>query len=267
MPGVNPPPNEYLLQLIGDMQKQIRALATQQQMVFTNAAGQTIISMGAIPPGGPANIPAGLYGFVAWSSSGEPVLVAYETTIPDGSGRRQTVTEVQRDDGTLALACADFGTAPNHPHQQALQWYDRLQGNVVVADDTISGVGLARPHIPAFGLANTNISTWPSTTATTSTSIASGYLEYQQPKLQLIIELYAPANVTGNFYLNYNGTNIAQTSLAGGTSGTFSTWNATVAVPSGLSFGAVYPINLNALVAAGSGTIYAQPYFLQGQGS
>ena len=261
MPGVNPPNSEYLLALIGDLQKQIRALATQQQLVFTNAQGETVAGAGLFPDG------SGRYGIAGYSgATGSRVFGVYDSTIPDGSGRRQTIVDIHRDDGTPALGMSDNGTVLNHPHQQALQWYDR-SGNTVIADDTVSGTGVARPHIPIYALANTNLATWPSTNATTSTSIATGYLEYQHPKLQFIIELYAPANVTGNFYLNYNGTNIAQTSLAGGTSGAFSTWNATVAVTSGLSFGSVFPINLNALVAVGSGTIYAQPYFLQGQGS
>lgn len=265
MPGVNPPPSEYLLQLIGDLQKQVRALATQQQLVFTNAQGETIVSLGAIPPGGPEVIPAGLYGLVAWSSSGIPVLVAYETTIPDGSGRRQTIAELQRDDGTLALACADFGTVPNHAHQQALQWYDR-SGNVVIADDTTSGTGIARPHIPAT-MVNQNISTWPATNATTSTEIAATYIEYQHPKIAWYVELYAPANVTGVFSMQYNGIQIGTYTLAGGTSGAFYMWNVTAAVPAGLTFGSVYTLALYARVSAGAGTVYGQPYLIQGVGS
>lgn len=260
MPGVNPPPNEYLLQLIGQMQRDIRALATQQQMVFTNAQSETIVATGLIP--GTSN-----YGLAAFDgANGNAVLEVEDAAIPDGSGRRQTITQVFRDDASLALACADFGTAPNHPHQQALQWYDR-SGNVVIADDTVSGAGVARPHIPAFGLMNTNVATWPSTNQTTSTQIAAGIMEYQQPKLYFTIELYAPANVTGNFYLKYNGTTIASYGLAGGTSGTFYAWSSTVAVPSGLSFGNVYTIELDALVAAGTGTVAAQPYIVQGVGS
>lgn len=260
MPGVNPPNSEFLFALIGDLQKQIRALASQQQLAFTNAQGEVVVSTGLIP--GTTE-----YGIIGYDgANGHAVFGEFDTTIPDGSGRRQTITALWRDDASLALACADFGTVLNHPHQQALQWYDR-SGNTVISDDTVSGTGVARPHIPAFGLVNTNVATWPSTNQTTSTQIAAGIMEYQQPKIYFAIELYAPANVTGNFYLKYNGTTIANYSLAGGSSGAFYAWSGTVAVPSGLTFGGVYTLELDALVAAGTGTVSAQPYLVQGVGS
>lgn len=261
MPGVNPPNSEYLLSLIGEMQKQIRALATQQQLVFTNAQGETVAATGLFPDG------SGRYGIAGYSgSTGSRVFGVYDSTIPDGSGRRQTVVDIHRDDGTAALGMSDNGTVLNHPHQQALQWFDR-SGNVVIADDTTSGTGVARPHIPMYALANTNLATWPGTSNTAVTTIASGYAEYQHPKVQFQIELFAPANVTGNFYLQYAGTNIAQTSVVGGASGQFTMWIDTVALPSGLTFGSVYSIYLQALVAAGTGTVSAQVYMLQAQGS
>ena len=264
MPGVNQPVDQQFYVRFADLERNVRAIATQQQLTFTDALGELIISLGLIPAGQYAS--PGQYGIVGWSgATGVPVFFVYDTTIPDGSGRRQTVTGITRDDGTAALQCADLGTVLNHPHQQALQWFDR-SGNNVIADDTVSGVGLARPHIP-MSMSNTNISTWPATNATTSTQIAGGYAEYQHPKVFFAIQCYAPANVTGNFYLQYNGTTIAQTSVVGGTSGQFYLWSSTVAVPSGLTFGSVYTLGINADVAAGTGTVYAQPYLLQGQGS
>ena len=262
MPGVNQPVDQQFYVRFAELERQVRAIATQQQLVFTDAQGETVAGAGLFPDG------SGRYGIAGYSgATGTRVFGVYDSTIPDGSGRRQTIVDIHRDDGTVALGMSDNGTVLNHPHQQALQWYDRT-GNIVIADDTTGGTGVARPHVPMYALGNTNIATWPSTSNTALTNIAFGYAEYQQPKVAFVVQAYVPANVTGNFYLQYNGTTIAQTSVAGGTSGTVSTWDPyPVSLPSGLTFGSYYSVALAALVAAGSGTISAQVYLLQGQGS
>ncbi len=261
MPGVNPPVNERLPQLIADLHNRLRALETQQQLAFSNAVGELIGSLGAVP-GYP-----GTFGIVGWSGyNGNAVFFITDTSIPDGSGRRQTQVVICRDDGSGALVMSDLGTVPNHPHQQALQWMDRT-GNVVIADDTNGGVGVARPHIPTYALQNASTATWPQTSATTATQISQCYVEYQQPKLGWVIQCYAPANVTGLFTLQYNGTTIGTQTVVGGAGGLFLTWSNIAAVPSGLGFGQVYSLVLLAQVTAGTGTVYAQSVLIQGQGS
>ena len=285
MPGVNNPPSEYLLQLIGEMQKQIRALATQQQLTFTDSQGRSVVQLGLIPGYSPALYGMGVIeptsgklmivigernGDVALQmnsiSSGNLVLYMGQDSLKDGSGRSQESLYLYRDDGSPALVLADLGTVPNHPHQQALQWYDR-SGHTVFSDDTDGGVGVARPHIPLYALQNTNTATWPNTNATTMTEIAAGYIEYQQPKLSWQMETYAPAGVSGTVELQVNGNTVGSTTVSGGGSGAFALWGDTKPMPSGLTFGSVYPMSLSAQVTAGSGTISVQPYFLQGQGT
>ncbi|TAM85831.1 MAG: hypothetical protein EPN43_11105, partial [Jatrophihabitans sp.] len=154
-----------------ELQENVRALATQQNAVLSNGDGAMIGSFGIVPGSNPPR-----YGIVAYSGvNGEPVFFTTDTTIPDGSGRRQTVVYLVRDDGSVALALADNGTVLNHPHQQALQWSDR-SGNTVFSDDTVSGVGIATPYLQGPYLANTNTATWPSTAQTTWTAIASAFM-------------------------------------------------------------------------------------------
>ena len=285
MPGVNHPPSEFVLQLIGELQKQVRAISTQQQLTFTDSLGRSVVQLGLIPGSSPPLYGVGILeptsgqlmiiigernGSVGFqmnaTSNGKTVLYMGQDSLKDGSGRTQESLYLYRDDGTPALIMADLGTASNHPHQQALAWFDRA-GNTVIADDTESGVGVARPHIPVYAMQNTNPATWPSTSATTMTQIALSYIEYQQPKLAWSIECYAPAGVTGEFQLQVGGTTVGTTTVVGGTSGTFAMWGDTQPIPSGFSFGGLYAVALNAQVTAGAGTVSAQPYLLQGQGT
>lgn len=260
MPGVSPPNSEYFLRQLIELKRQFDGLVTNQQTIVSNASDQVVVATGLIPGSNPAN-----YGIAGYSgTTGTLVFALYETVIPDGSGRRQTIVTITRDDGTPALQMADLGTVPGHTHQQALQWIDR-SGNIVLADDTTSGTGIARPHIPIYAMANMNISTWPATNAGVDTQISQCYVEYQHPKLYWVISLYCPAGVTGSFTMSYNGSVVGTTTLAGGGGGAFSTWAPTaVAVPAGLAFGAAYQLVLSAHVTAGAGTIYAQPLLVSG---
>lgn len=78
--------------------------------------------------------------------AGHTVVQAQRIDIPDGSGRKQQVFVLGRDDGSLAFALADLGTTPGHSHQQNWALYDRAT-NILFAEDTDSGVGLARPYL------------------------------------------------------------------------------------------------------------------------
>ena len=75
------------------------------------------------------------------------VVQASRIDIPDGSGRTQQVFVLRRDDGSQALVLADLGTVLGHDHQQALVANDH-DGNVIFAEDAVSGQGLARPLVP-----------------------------------------------------------------------------------------------------------------------
>jgi hypothetical protein len=113
--------------------------------------------------------------------------------IPDGSGRNQQVFALGRDDGTIAFALADLGTVLDHPHQQNWAFYDR-GANIVFADDTDSGQGIARPYIP-LGAFMPN--TYPTETTTSSSFVTLQTLVgfKQQPKvvMQVLVRADDPS--------------------------------------------------------------------------
>lgn len=201
------------------------------------------------------------------SASGVTIAYMGQRNLQDGSGRTEMATLFYRDDGTEAFAIADQGTVLNHTHQQAVQWFDRA-GNVVFADDTVSGAGVARPHIPLGTMSDTNIATWYATSATTWTTIAEIYAEYQQPKILWQFQVQIPANVTGNFRLTADGAQIGATfTQAGGTGGVFATWADLQPWPSGRTVNSAYRLTLDAYISAGTGTIKAEQQFLSGSQS
>lgn len=120
--------------------------------------------------------------------TGQTVLYVGPTVIPDGSGRQQRVVFMARDDGTAAIQLGDLGTTPGHTHQQAAQWFDRT-GNVVLADDTTSGQGIARPYIPIGQWVSQGqpIDTTTSSTFVTLQSLV-GYRQHPQLAAQALVE-------------------------------------------------------------------------------
>lgn len=54
MPGVNPPVNEKFYAELAQMKRDIQALATQQQLAFTNAKSKPLLNLGLVPGSSPA---------------------------------------------------------------------------------------------------------------------------------------------------------------------------------------------------------------------
>jgi hypothetical protein len=110
----------------------------------------------------------------------------------DGSPQQGWV--VRRADGTTVLLLRDaFPTDAGGALQQALNWYDRA-GNVVLADDTNGGAGLARPHLAsAFYPARTQ--DMLKSTAAVFETVFRARVEKQQPKLY--VEAWGWTDVAG----------------------------------------------------------------------
>lgn len=173
-----------------------------------------------------------------------------------------------RPDGTTALLLGDRNaTVP--PYSAAFQVIDRLGGRVVLSDDTNSGHGLATPHVLHSPLQDTNVTTWPSTTATSWTTIANGLAEMQNPKLQWQIALSADAGTTAQFRLMGNGTQLGTTqTVVGGGSGVITYWQpASVNMPAGVSIGDFLSLSLDAQRTAGTGSARAVCIWLSGMQS
>lgn len=172
----------------------------------------------------------------------------------------QMVVLLSRDDGTLALALADFGSGV-HPHQQALQWWDRA-GQTVVADDVVSN-GLARPHLPLTPMQDWNPANWPQTTSTVFTTIALCGFERQNPYLTWSIQLLADSGATGQFRVLLNGTQLGGIQTVVGSSGS-TQWDFTAALTPDIGFGDVCTLELQARRSAGSGSVYGFNQYLSG---
>lgn len=101
---------------------------------------------------------------------------------PDGSPQ-QGIT-IRRADGTAMLALYDAFPAADGTLNQAANWFDRY-GNTVLADDTDSGQGLARPYLTGgFGKARFADMAVTTTSATFET-LWDTRITKQQPKLEV----------------------------------------------------------------------------------
>lgn len=124
----------------------------------------------------------------------------------DGSGRKQMESLLYRADGTIALAIYDGGTVDGHTFQQALQVFDRSV-NIILADDTTSGQGLARPYIPMGAFTDNSVPTATTTSATFVTlQTLVGYK--QHPKVQGQVLVYADSGTTGTIQIIDQSSNV-----------------------------------------------------------
>lgn len=151
-------------------------------------------------------------------NSGNQVFFIGQNPVHDGSGRMQAIVEMSRQDGSVALVLADLGSVPGHAIQQALQWQDRAGPNIIFADDTVSGQGIARPYIPIGFFTSNSVPT--DTTTSTSFATLETLVGYKQhPKVQGQILVYADSGTTGTIQLIDQASNVLFTTTL--TSGQF----------------------------------------------
>lgn len=110
-----------------------------------------------------------------------------------------------RDDGTQAV-----GTSGALGGPQYVAMWDR-GGNIIVADDTVSGEGLAWPNIPAQFVSNNTLSY----NAITSAAFAGGevatcYSIRQQPRLRVVVIVQTSDGSTAGEVQLWDATNSAQ---------------------------------------------------------
>lgn len=186
------------------------------------------------------------------TSTGTIVLSGRRRDIPDGSGRVQQGFTLARDDGTVAFYVLDLGIVPGHTHQQSWALLDRA-GNVIVAEDTVSGHGIATPYIPAGFFADIT----PPTATTTSTLFTAMQWadSYQQhPKLTASVLVLTPAGTTGQIRMTVGGSQIGSTvTVPSGTNGQLTI--PAGAWPGTFVFGQRLTVQLEARVTGGTGSI------------
>lgn len=125
--------------------------------------------------------------------------------LPDGTPQMGVV--VRRGDGTTVLDLFDADTSDG-VLRQALNWRDR-DGNTVLADDTNSGQGLARPWLtggfyrPRFADMTTG------TTSGTFETVWETRIAHQQPQLEVAYRATTDlSGATGETQVLVNGTRL-----------------------------------------------------------
>lgn len=178
-------------------------------------------------------------------------------------GSRQPGLAFYREDGTLAGFLGDLNPIVP-PYKQAWQILDRA-GNIIMADDTNSGQGIAKPTVGGGCFFNdTNVTRWPQTTNAGFTTIADTYIFMENPRVQWDIQYTADSGTTGELRLLCNGAQVGGTQTVGTA---FSLWSTfTVALP-GVNVGDYPYLALQARRTSGPGNVYAIVQRFQGDGS
>lgn len=117
---------------------------------------------------------------------------------------------VRRADGTTVLVLRDQFPSDNGGElNQALNWFDS-SGNVVVADDTNAGQGLARPYLqlPFYEVRDGD---WPVTTSTAFEAIYRAVVPKQQPRLYVRAWGTGIGSSTGEMRIMVNGAQFGST--------------------------------------------------------
>lgn len=147
----------------------------------------------------------------------------------DPDGNPQPEVRMYRADGSVAFYMWD-PLPLQDGYQQFWAWFDR-NGNTILADDTTSGRGLARPYIP-YEIKNENGSDFVTLTSTAAFADAhwiSGWI--QNPRMKVPMTVTAPATGPGEVQIVDDATGAI---LAGPT-----------AVPVGTSIAPFYEFNVD----------------------
>lgn len=181
--------------------------------------------------------------------------------LPDGTLQQGWI--VRRDDGSTVLFLVDADVSDGQVNQ-ALNWYDR-SGNPVLADDTDSGQGLARPYVPGVLYPARYDDFTTATTAATGEweTLLEAQIPKQQPKLQVVVRATMDTSgATGEVRVLIDGTPWGSVESVGFVIGTY-------------GFGGAQPVagtHMQGLVVqvqgrrtAGTGGVRAAGGFLQGR--
>lgn len=120
---------------------------------------------------------------------------------PDGTA--QQAMWLRREDGTTLFSMF----AGQGETNQAWSWRDR-SGNQVLADDTTSGAGLARPYLPVqMGPSiSGGFDYWPRAAGTTMAELWRGSIYKQQPRVVVVVDAAMDTSgATGYIELRING--------------------------------------------------------------
>jgi hypothetical protein len=188
-----PPDDSWIARELKDLQRQIVELRAARTL-----EAATIGAGGITVDGGSISIKQG--GAIAVYDQNSGRLVFYVgragfNSTPAEGYTDQMVVQVFRDDGSAALQLADLNATPGHAHQQAWQSFDRT-GHVVMADDTNSGTGLARPYLSLGQFEDISAASIPVTTSATFVDLQWTAAYRQHPKANLSVIVYSSDGAT-----------------------------------------------------------------------
>lgn len=167
-------------------------------------------------------------------------------------GSTQPGFALYREDGTPAALLGDL-TPTSPPYRQSWQVLDRA-GDVVMADDTNSGRGLAVPWVSLDRPTDMNVTTWPGTTETGWTSIASCYIQRQHPGFAWSIYTVSDLlDTVGNIRLSIDSEVIATSPDVTD----FAVWAGSYYWLTGWTFQSTAVLSIDAIRTAGTGTVRA----------
>lgn len=131
-----------------------------------------------------------------------------------GDGTVQQIWQIRRAGGQLVLDLYDAFPGVDGTLNQALNWRDR-NGNAVIADDTDSGQGIARPYLPGVFYPARNVD-WPKVTNTSFETVFRAQVPKQQPKLYVRAWGWNDtAGATGEIKVLVNGIQLSTTVTTG----------------------------------------------------
>ncbi len=181
---------------IADLKKQVRELRAARRLenAAVGAGGLRVVNGGRLAmdtPGKVRMVDIGKIGDASYNH---------------GDGSPQQAVQLRRDDGSLFMAC--FSYPPSGFETQAWSFYDR-SGNVILAEHTNSGQGLARPYLPVnLGPAyEGSWDYWPRTSGTTTTRLWQGRFYKQLPRIVLVMQASMDTSgATGVIEMTVGGT-------------------------------------------------------------
>ncbi|MGW1813272.1 hypothetical protein ACWCQM_06835 [Streptomyces sp. NPDC002125] len=164
-----------------------------------------------------------------------------------GDGTKQQGIWLRREDGTAFFAC--YAYPPSGSESQAWTFYDREKNNVL-AEDTASGTGLARPWLPMNTPAASDSAQWPRSTTAAFSTISTSWNTKWQPRLRVYGLTAAVGTATGDVQLLLNG----------------SAWGPTVSIGTTIDYtgdipgdiGSLFQLEVQARRVTGTGSAAAQ---------
>ncbi|XQE88141.1 hypothetical protein ACN24M_24710 [Streptomyces microflavus] len=173
-----------------------------------------------------------------------------------GDGSPQQAMWFRREDGSTFFACFSY-PAGGGGEEQAWTFYDR-SGNNILAEDTSSGVGLARPYLPLNAPVALDSTTWPRGFAATFSTISVAWNTLWQPKMRLYALTSTVGTATGEVQVLVEGNPWGPVVTAG------AAFDHTDVIPD-VQLGRQFQIEVQARRLTGTGSIAAQVFMIYGR--